>query len=55
MKLVTFVYEAADKFSPSCFHEFFDVFSQGHKHDTRQASGAGVTSICRATGTYRIH
>ena len=37
MKLLTFVYEAFNKFSPSCFHEFFDVLSQVHQHDTRQA------------------
>ena len=37
MKLLTFVYEAVNKFSPSCFHEFFDVLSQVHQHDTRQA------------------
>ena len=27
MKLLTFVYEAVNKLSPSCFHEFFDVLS----------------------------
>ena len=37
MKLLTFVYEAVNKLSPSCFHEFFDVLSQVHQHDTRQA------------------
>ena len=37
MKLLTFVYEAVNKLSPSCFHEIFDVLSQVHQHDTRQA------------------
>ena len=37
MKLLTFVYEAVNKLSPSCFHEFVDVLSQVHQHDTRQA------------------
>ena len=37
LKLLTFVDESVNKISPSCFHEFFYLFSNVHQHDIRKA------------------
>ena len=52
MKLLTFVYEAVNKFSLSRFHEFFDVLSQVHQHDTRQARKGDILLTRKNTLQY---
>ena len=54
MKLLTFVYEAVNKSSPSCFHEFFDVLSQVHQHDTRQARKGDILLTRKNTLQYGL-
>ena len=54
MKLLTFVFEAVNKFSPSCFHEFFDVLSQVHQHDTRQARKGDILLTRKNTLQYGL-
>ena len=54
MKLLAFVYEAVNKFSPSCFHDFFDVLSQVHQHDTRQARKGDILLTRKNTLQYGL-
>ena len=37
LKLLLFVYESVNRMSPSVFHNFFEILSDVHQHDTRQA------------------
>ena len=37
LKLLLFVYESVNRISPSVFHNFFEILSDVHQHDTRQA------------------
>ena len=37
LKLFLFVYESVNRISPSVFHNFFEILSDVHQHDTRQA------------------
>ena len=42
MKLLTFVNGSFQKFFASCFLEFFDILSQVHQDDTRQARKGNI-------------
>ena len=37
LKLLLFVYESVNRISPSVFHNIFEILSDVHQHDTRQA------------------
>ena len=37
LKLLIFVFESVNKIPPSCFHNFFEILSDIHQYDTRQA------------------
>ncbi len=42
LKLLTFVYESVNKFSPPYFYNFFTILSDVHQYDTRQACEGGI-------------
>ena len=54
MKLLTFVFESVNKYSLSCFHDYFDVLSQVHQHDTRQACEGDIRWTCKNTLQYGL-
>ena len=54
MKLLTFVFESVNKYSLSCFHDYFDVLSQVHQHDTRQARKGDIRLTCKNTLQYGL-
>ena len=53
-KLLTFVFESVNKYSPSCFHGNFDILSQVHQHDTRQARKGDTLLTCKNTLQYGL-
>ena len=54
LKLLTFVYKSVNTISPSSFHEFFDLLSNVHQHDTRQACKGDIFLARKNTMQYGL-
>ena len=52
LKLLLFVYESVNRISPSVFHNFFEILSDVHQHDTRQARKGDIFIIRHNTLQY---
>ena len=52
--ILTFVYEAFNKLSPSCFHDYFQPNAMVHRIGTRQATGGDLFSALKDTTLYGL-
>ena len=54
LKMLIFVYESVNKFSPICFHNIFDSVASVHQYGTRQAGKDNIFLIQKNTNQYGL-
>ena len=54
LKMLIFVYESVNKFSPICFHNIFDSVASVHQYGTRQAGKDNIFLTQKNTNQYGL-